>query len=278
MTTFVAPILAGKALLELAGQAWRHVGNPSAAAAQHRRLTPERLRPCASSRPFVLSLARWDFSLANTRQHFLALAIMAAVLGMGRPRADEAGAAIAANGTPAGLAACASCHGAKGEGNADTGFPRLAGLAAPYIQSQLAAFASGRRENPIMTPLAKMLNAAETEAVADYYANLPGAALRKGTPAPSGDGAIIALEGSWSKNIPPCVACHGPDGIGVSPDFPPLAGQPAAYLQAQLEAWQQGKRPPGPLGVMEAIAKRLSPAEAKAVADWFASLTQGTSE
>ena len=42
-------------------------------------------------------------------------------------------------------AACASCHGAKGEGKADLGFPALAGLPEAYILKQLRDFRAGTR-------------------------------------------------------------------------------------------------------------------------------------
>jgi protein-disulfide isomerase len=69
----------------------------------------------------------------------------------------DAGAGIATNGTPGGVSACATCHGGHGEGNADAGFPRLSGLSPRYMREQLAAFANGQRDNPIMTPVAKAL-------------------------------------------------------------------------------------------------------------------------
>lgn len=39
-----------------------------------------------------------------------------------------------------------------------------------------------------------------------------------------------------------CVACHGPRGVSSHPLFPHLAGQPAGYLQRQLEAFRNGER------------------------------------
>lgn len=53
-------------------------------------------------------------------------------------RAD--GAAITLHGNDRGAPACVTCHGAYGEGMAANGFPRLAGLDAGYIQTQLDAF------------------------------------------------------------------------------------------------------------------------------------------
>src|SRR5574337_773372 len=82
-------------------------------------------------------------------------------------------------------------------------------------------------------------------------------------------GAWLAARGHWSADIPQCSQCHGPAGQGVGESFPPLAGLPAAYIEAQLTAWQKGERPAGPLGVMQAIAKRMQPQEVAAVAQYY---------
>ena len=61
-------------------------------------------------------------------------------------------------------------------------------------------------------------------------------------------------------------------GSGVGTRFPPLAGQSAAYIAAQLENWQAGGRPPGPLGLMEAIARKLKEQDIQAVSEYYAGL------
>lgn len=200
---------------------------------------------------------------------------MAGASGISPALAQGAGAAIAVHGAPKGASLCVACHGARGEGNAANGYPRLAGLPAAYIRAQLSAFADGQRDNPVMAPLAKSLNADETQAVSLYFAGLPAPDLPNSAPAAAGRGALLALDGRWSAKIPPCVLCHGPGGIGVGASFPPLAGQPAPYLAAQLEAWQQDKRPPGPLGLMQAVARRLTPSDVAAVSQWFAAQPAG---
>ena len=201
--------------------------------------------------------------------------LMAGAGGISPAAAQSTGAAIAGHGTAKGAPACIACHGVRGEGNAASGFPRLAGLPAPYLRAQMSAFADGQRENPVMAPIARGLNADEARAVSLYFAGLPAPDLPSSAPVPGGPGAVLALDGRWSAKLPPCVACHGPGGIGVGTSFPPLAGQPAPYLEAQLEAWQQGKRPPGPLGLMQAVAQRLSPTDIAAVSRWFAAQPAG---
>lgn len=183
------------------------------------------------------------------------------------------GAAIAAKGGQNGATACASCHGAKGEGNAAAGFPRLAGLGQAYVQTQLANFASGARQNPIMAPIARQLTDPEKQAVASYYAAqpaAPGVAVDAATLRPASTGAWLATRGRWDDDLPACVQCHGPGGIGVGAAFPALAGQSAAYLTAQLNAFKNKTRPGGPDDLMAKVAARLSDADIKAVSDHFA--------
>lgn len=177
-------------------------------------------------------------------------------------------AAIAHQGNGRGAAPCMACHGADGGGNAAAGYPRLAGLDAVYLERQLDAFANGTRVSPVMQPNASALNAVERKALARYYAALPTPAHPAGTPNPAGE--RLARYGDWRRQLPGCVQCHGPGGSGVGANFPPLAGQGAAYIAAQLRAWQAGTRRNDPLQLMQHVAGQLSAQEVQAVSAWFA--------
>jgi len=168
--------------------------------------------------------------------------------------------------------ACLGCHGPDGKGLAAAGFPRLAGLPAGYLSKQLHDWRNGSRQQPVMTPLAKALGEDEIEAVSHYLAGLPGEpapGLRRQQIA-ANPTERLALYGDWSRQIPGCVQCHGPDGSGVGEHFPPLAGQPAAYLVAQLNGWRDGTRSNDPNQLMAGVAKAMTDAEVKAIAEYFA--------
>lgn len=171
--------------------------------------------------------------------------------------------------------ACVTCHGVEGEGMAAAGFPRLAGLSAVYMQRQLADFASGERANPIMQSIAAALSPEEAHAVTTMLANKPRPDVERigRTAAAQGLGETLALRGAWERNIPECVSCHGPGGVGVGDSFPPLAGQSAQYLSSQLIAWRQGTRKNDPNDLMGHIARDLTEDEIKAVSAYFANLT-----
>jgi cytochrome c553 len=71
-----------------------------------------------------------------------------------------------------GVAACASCHGANGNG-IPSQYPRLAGQHQDYTVAQLQAFKGGARANsPQMTTLSQRMSDQEMKAVADYIAGL----------------------------------------------------------------------------------------------------------
>lgn len=58
-------------------------------------------------------------------------------------------------------------------------------------------------------------------------------------------GSALAASGdaeAGRKKSTPCQACHGQNGISVSPDFPNLAGQNEDYIVHVLKHYKNGKR------------------------------------
>ncbi len=206
------------------------------------------------------------------------------------------GARIAANGAGGPVAACASCHGTRGEGNAAAGFPRLSGQSSWYLAKQLVNYTDASRNHPVMTPIAKGMTAAQRNAVSAYYASLDAPAT-KTTPATRspGNGSNMASDGRNANNsggaasaaallqrgarlagvgdesiaVQSCANCHGPGGVGEAPAYPYLAGQHASYLEATLTNWKSGARDTDPSKQMPNIAKRLSNTDIAAVAAYF---------
>ena len=66
-----------------------------------------------------------------------------------------------------------------------------------------------------------------------------------------------------------CFACHGEDGISISPDIPNLAAQPPLSITYQLIQFR-GQQRKG--GAMEALAAPLSDQDMRDIAAYFASL------
>jgi cytochrome c553 len=178
------------------------------------------------------------------------------------------GEVIALSGGSAGAAnACVSCHGLAGEGDGDRS-PRLAGLDQGYLARQLGFYAEGQRIDPRMVAVAKVLTGDERQKVAAYYARLPARRSCPTAPAPV---SLLYAEGDAARGIASCASCHGARGEGNAGN-PPLAGQPAPYLEQQVRAWRVGDRYGDPLGAMTRIAKALTPAEAAALTAYAARL------
>ena len=68
----------------------------------------------------------------------------------------ERGRAVAmgAGTTTSSRSACHTCHGMHGAGDSSGAFPRLSGQAAWYLYKQLKDYASGERQNDVMSPVA----------------------------------------------------------------------------------------------------------------------------
>lgn len=67
--------------------------------------------------------------------------------------------------------------------------------------------------------------------------------------------------------MPKCRTCHGMDGIAKLMIAPNIAGEPASYLGAQLQAYRDGTRQNE---MMAVVAKPLSDQDIADLAAWFA--------
>jgi cytochrome c553 len=153
---------------------------------------------------------------------------------------------------------CAACHGANGN-SVNPEWPSLAGIGADYIAAQLQNFKEGKRVNPIMYPIAMALSTDDMADLGAYFDSLPNTGLES-DPSFWEAGQKLYRGGDQSRGIPACMACHGPTGAGNGPaKFPALRGQHSVYVVKQLNDYASGARTTGPNGVMQTIAKRLSP-------------------
>ena len=209
------------------------------------------------------------------RTRSLVVPMIASLAIVGAAARAETGEQLAKSGNAAGAPACVACHGAAGQGQGAAGFPRLAGLNAGYFAAQLRGFHDGTRANPIMGPIAKLLTAADSQALAEYYAALPAIDATGDAAASSATiaaGEALATNGDWKHGVPACAQCHGATGLGVGAAFPQIASQSVVYLSNQLQSWKAGTRKNDPMGLMHGIALKLSAADVSAVAAYYARL------
>ena len=85
-------------------------------------------------------------------------------------------------------------------------------------------------------------------------------------------GSALAASGDaevGKKKSAPCAACHGAEGVSISPEFPNLAGQYPDYIESAIRHYKNGKRK-NP--IMQAQVKDLSQKDVLDLAAYFSSL------
>ena len=166
---------------------------------------------------------------------------------------------------------CQACHGANGN-SVNPEWPSLAGLGADYIAEQLKNFKAGKRANPVMMPNAMALSADDMADLGAYFGSQVNTGL-EADPTYWKAGEKLYRGGSKDQAVPACMACHGPAGYGNEPaKYPALRGQHSVYVVKQLTDYASGARTTGPNGIMQTIAKRLTPDDMRNVASYVQGL------
>ncbi len=178
---------------------------------------------------------------------------------------------------------CAACHGSDGNSPAPT-FPKIAGLGEKYILKQMNDIQSGMRNVPEMTGMLDSFSEQDKADIAAYFASqsmqLSGAKefmilTNQGEEVDALPlGKRIFRAGNAESGVPACMGCHSPTGQGNSPaGYPRLSGQYPEYIEKQLRAFRAGERTnDGDSKVMRSVARNLTDAELKAVANYIAGL------
>jgi cytochrome c553 len=173
-------------------------------------------------------------------------------------------------------AICFGCHGPNGN-STNPAWPTLAGQNASYVAEQLKLFRAKVRDNPVMAPLTASLSDQDIDDLAVYFAAQTPTGL-EADPSYWKAGKVVYERGDKMREIPACIACHGPVGRGNPVGgYPALRAQQSAYTMKQLNDYAQGtrysgatdKNPASPNGyIMATIAKRLTPEEVRNLASY----------
>jgi cytochrome c553 len=152
---------------------------------------------------------------------------------------------------------CFGCHGIADYRNAYPNYrvPRLGGQHAAYIIAALAEYRAGTRTHPTMKGQASSLSEQDVRDIAAFFATK--------TPVTSAGKAT----GTAPVAAQVCTACHGKDGVGLTADYPTLAGQYPDYLEQALKAYQKGGRTNA---IMAGFTSALSDGDIDALAHYFA--------
>jgi cytochrome c553 len=157
---------------------------------------------------------------------------------------------------------CLGCHGIADYKNVYPTYsvPKLAGQHPEYLAAALKAYRSQERSHATMHAQAASLSDEDISDIAAYFA---GEQLKAG-------GATTGTAPSKVTEL--CVACHGKDGVGITPDYPNLAGQHWDYLERALLDYKRGARKNA---VMPGFVSTLSEADIRAIAEYYAQQKPG---
>ncbi len=150
-------------------------------------------------------------------------------------------------GVPGKMTACATCHGAHGEGGGDGVFPRVAGLPAAYIETQLKAFRDGGRREPVDVPHGHGADRSRHQRHRDL-SRAPATAVSR-----AAQGGAVSADAGAEPGHSRTLGARSP-GLhelsrrgfaGRRTGDPGLAGQSSQYLSAQLRGRiRSGQRAP----------------------------------
>ena len=125
-------------------------------------------------------------------------------------------------------------------------------------------------EEKLMAPIVQDLSDSDMSNLALYYSAQKPAPDVVTQPDLLALGKKIYFEGNPDSGIPSCDGCHEESGAG-SDRFPRIAGQHADYILEQFKLYSSGGRKFGKK-VMRTVAERITEQEAKAVAEYIASM------
>ena len=205
---------------------------------------------------------------------------MLAALAIAAPLAAETTAT--ANAAPATVTeiasgVCAGCHSADGNSVIPMN-PILAGQQAEYITKQLMDFkatesAPAKRNSPVMSSMVAALSPEDMKQLGAYYAK------QKTTPSQVAvedqklveTGKLLYYGGNIANGVPACASCHGPNGSGIPPRYPAIAGQHAEYTLTQLQLFSAGDRA-NDKDVMQKVITRMNGYEKRAVSAYISTM------
>jgi len=155
---------------------------------------------------------------------------------------------------------CQGCHGIESYRNAYPSYrvPKLGGQKAAYLVAALQGYRDGSREHPTMQAQASSMSDEDMQDLAAYFSSVANETVA------AGGSETAGIEAAST-----CVACHGQNGISVSPNWPTLAGPYEDYLRHALNQYRDGTRKNA---VMAQMAAPLTDDDVKLLASYYASL------
>jgi cytochrome c553 len=150
---------------------------------------------------------------------------------------------------------CLGCHGVDGYKNAYPNYsvPELEGQHPEYLGTALKEYRDGDRAHLTMHSQASTLTDQDIADIVAYFAGKPLTADSK-------------PEGTVPAAAQLCTSCHGANGVGITPQYPTLAGQHPDYIVRALEEYKKGGRK-NP--IMAGMAATVKDEDMAIIADYF---------
>jgi cytochrome c553 len=154
---------------------------------------------------------------------------------------------------------CNGCHAIANYKNVYPTYsvPKLSGQRPQYLVTALKAYKSGERSHGTMHSQAASMSEQDMADVAAYLAGPEVLSESKND--------VPAANRPKASEV--CLACHGTNGVGITPDYPTISGQHRDYLVRALVDYQKGGRK-NP--VMAGMAANLTREDIEALATFYA--------
>jgi cytochrome c553 len=154
---------------------------------------------------------------------------------------------------------CQGCHSIPNYKNVYPTYsvPKLNGQRPEYLLAALKAYKSGERSHGTMHSQASSMSEQDMADIAVFLA---------------GDNVLTKSVSDVPATARPkasevCVACHGTNGVGITADYPTLAGQHQDYLERALTDYKKGGRKNL---VMAGMAGQLTAEDIEQLAAYYA--------
>jgi cytochrome c553 len=135
--------------------------------------------------------------------------------------------------------------------------PKLRGQRPQYLVAALKAYKSGERSHGTMHSQAVSMSDQDMADVAAYLAGPKVLSESKND--------VKAEARPKASEI--CLACHGTNGVGITPDYPTISGQHRDYIVRALTDYKKGGRKNA---VMGGMVQSLTPADIEELAAYYA--------
>ena len=159
---------------------------------------------------------------------------------------------------------CNGCHAIANYKNVYPTYsvPKLHGQRPEYLVAALKEYKSGDRSHGTMHSQASTLSEQDMWDVATYLA---GEKVLT-------DSKNDAPADKRPKATQTCLACHGTNGVGITADYPTIAGQQKDYIERALHDYQHGGRK-NP--IMGGMAATLTAQDIQELAEYYSAQTPG---